>query len=221
MASVTYTALREIEPTGYAKTAGDLAAAPADDSFTATTTVLTGLLADQWVLVAGFAHADNNGWFQVLADSTASKVLQVTPPVTHLRLPGVAGNNASTPDSAAASVTGNIELMAQVLLTDWTPAAASYLLAKDDGAANRDYALFVDTAGKLNFQYTTDGTTTAGRLATSTAAVSFADATAGFVKATYNTGTGVVQFFTSTDGVTFAQLGTNVTLTSGTIHNGT
>lgn len=209
-----------METSGFLKVGVDISAAASDDSINTSTTSLAGLLQDQWVLASGFSNAANNTWFEAKADASASKLLTLTPPITHLRLPGVSGNYASTPDSVGNSVTGNLELMAKLALSDWTPAANMFIVGKDDGSTNRDYGLQTDASstGKLVFFYSADGTTL--RSATSTVAVSFADLATGFVKATYATGTGVVQFFTSTDGVSYAQLGTNVTLTSGAIHNG-
>lgn len=78
MACITYTALREMEPTGYSKTGTDISAAAADDSFNATSTVLTGLLDNEWARVNGFANAANNGQFQAFGNSTATKILQDT-----------------------------------------------------------------------------------------------------------------------------------------------
>lgn len=219
MASLTYTALRELEKTGYLKTAVDISAAPADDSFNASSTNLSGLLTDQWVGVSGFVNASNNGTFQVQTNSTSGKIIQVTPPPNHLRLSGAANNYASTPDTAANSITGNIELMGVIKPANWG-GTTQVIIAKDDGTTNRDYNLFLDSAAKPNFVYSTDGSTITGRTATATLAVPFAANVQGYVKATYNTGTGVVQFFTSVDGVVFTQLGTNVTITSGAIHNG-
>lgn len=220
MAVITYTALRRLEKTGYLKSGIDISAAPVDDSFNATTTVLTGLLNEQWVSVAGFANAANNGFFEVKGSSTAGKVLQVTPSMTHFRLSGAAGNFASTPDSAAVSITGSIELMGRAAPTSYT-GAVQVVIAKDDGSTNRDYNLFIDAAGKLNFVYSTDGSTVTGRTATSTAVIPFSALALSFLKATYNTATGAVQFFTSPDGSVYTQLGTTVTITAGAIHNGT
>jgi hypothetical protein len=222
MGTITYTAKREIEPTGYLKTGVDISAAPADDSFNASSTTLTGLLADQWLTAAGFASAANNGWFQAKSNSTSGKIIQTTPPISHLRLPGVSGNYASTLDSAANSVTGSIELMAKVAPNDWTRTTENALINKNSGAPNVSYAFHVETGstGKLVFYYTTDGSTTTGRIAVSTVAVPFADGAIGWVKVTYNAGTGVVQFFTSTNGSSFSQLGTDVTITAGAIHDG-
>lgn len=128
---------------------------------------------------------------------------------------------ASTPDSAANSLTGSIELTVKAALTDWTTASYKALIAKDDAATQRSYQFVTDqsSTGKLIFLYTTDGST--GRVATSTAAVPFADGSTGWVKVTYNSGTGTVQFFTSSDGAIFTQLGTNVALTAGAIFDST
>lgn len=78
MGAISYTALREFEPTGYSKTGTDISAAAADDSFNATSTVLSGLLDNEWILVAGFANAANNGWFQANGNSTSTKISQDT-----------------------------------------------------------------------------------------------------------------------------------------------
>jgi hypothetical protein len=219
MGTIAYTAKRDIETLGPALSITDAFTSAADDSINALSSVLSGFVQDQWVQVSGFTRS--SGWYQVKANSTSGKILTLTPPIDHLRLPGVAGNFASTPDSAAASVTGSIELTARAVLPDWTQSGNWQLIGKDDASTNRDYVIFIGSAGTLNFQYTSDGVTTSGRIATSSAPVPFVDGVIGWFKATYNSGSGVVQFFTSTDGVVFTQLGTNITITSGAIHNGT
>jgi hypothetical protein len=224
MAVVTYTAKRQIETTGFLKAGTDFQAIASDDSINAVTTSLSGLLTDQWLQAAGFAKnsapAPLGGWFQVKSNSTSAKILTLTPPIDHLRLPGVNGNNAQTPDSVANSVTGSIELMAKIAPTAWIQGPSPTLIAKDDGVANRDYDFQLGAGKALSFVYSTDGSTTAGRIAVSTLPVPFEDGVTAWVKVTYNSGTGIVQFFTSPDGVVFTQLGTNVTITSGAIHNG-
>lgn len=78
MSVITYSAKREIEPTGYSKTGTDLSVAAADDSFNSVSTSLLGLANDEWIKAAGFANAVNNGWFQANAASTAVKITQDT-----------------------------------------------------------------------------------------------------------------------------------------------
>lgn len=78
MSVLTYTALREIEPNGYVKTGTDISAAAGDDSFNSTSTSLTGLPDNDFVLVSGFANAANNGWFQANGASVLHKITQDT-----------------------------------------------------------------------------------------------------------------------------------------------
>jgi hypothetical protein len=76
MATITYTALRDMEPT-ITVVASNISAAAADDSFNAASGLL-GFLNDEWILVSGFVNAANNGWFQLSANSTALKISQDT-----------------------------------------------------------------------------------------------------------------------------------------------
>ena len=78
MARITYTAKREIEPSTVAQIiSAGISVASADDSFNAAAG-LSGLLNDEWILVSGFANAVNNGWFQLSANSTSTKISQDT-----------------------------------------------------------------------------------------------------------------------------------------------
>jgi len=78
MSVFTYTALREIEPTGYSKAASDISVAAADDSFNQIAAGLLGILDNEWFLVAGYANAANNGWFQANGNATTTKIMQDT-----------------------------------------------------------------------------------------------------------------------------------------------
>jgi hypothetical protein len=78
MSAITYTALRNIEKTGYLKTGVDISAAASDDSFNSSTTTLSGLVLDNWIFVSGFSNAINNGWFHISGSSTTLKILQDT-----------------------------------------------------------------------------------------------------------------------------------------------
>lgn len=78
MSVITYLAKREIEKTGYSKTGADISANGATDTFDATSTNLAGLANDEWINVAGFANAANNGWFQANGASIATQITQDT-----------------------------------------------------------------------------------------------------------------------------------------------
>lgn len=132
-------------------------------------------------------------------------------------LTGTAGDFFSTPDSVAASITGDLELIVEVAMDDWTPAALSVFIAKDT-TGQRSYLLFMNTNGTLSLGVSTDGAALIQK--TSTAATGFANGTKNFVKVTLDVDNGAagfdVTFFTSSDGITFAQLGDVVT-TAGAI----
>jgi hypothetical protein len=140
-------------------------------------------------------------------------------------LPGVAGNYATTPDTVANSITGDIDIRCKALLTDWTPAGSNIFLAKRSGAiaSQTSYLLWCDAAGNLNFTWS-DGATVFTK--TSTVATGVADGAMKWVRAVLDVDNGAagndVKFYTSPDGVTYTQLGATVT-TAGTtsIRNGT
>ncbi|HVW33469.1 MAG TPA: LamG domain-containing protein [Acidimicrobiia bacterium] len=133
-------------------------------------------------------------------------------------LPGTSGNYISTPDSAAVSVTADLDIVAQVAADDWTPSVAQDLAAKWLSTGNqRSYRLQINTSGGLSLSWTTDGSTIVTK--NSTASVGFTDGTEHWVRATLDVNNGAsgndVKFYTSTDGETWTQLGSTVT-TAGT-----
>lgn len=147
-------------------------------------------------------------------------------PTFYLELPGVAGNYASTPDSAANSVTGDLDLRVKVALDDWTPATLDALISKwDDTAANqRSYILYMRVTGFMELDFSSDGTAATG--VQSTAAVPATDGAVIWVRVTLDGDDGggnkVVKFYTSTDGVSWTQLGaTNTSAGTTTIFDGT
>lgn len=141
--------------------------------------------------------------------------------VNVLALNGVAGNYASALDSVPLSITGDIDLRAYVALNDWTSGAFQYLISKilTDGQGAYDFA--INATGNLIFRYTADGSFAGLKTGTSTAAVAFADFALGGVRVTYVAATGQVLFYTSSDFVTWTQLGNAVAITAGNIFDGT
>jgi hypothetical protein len=90
MATITYTAKRNIAPLVFNVAAAiDISAAAADDSFNATSSDLSGLLSGQWVYVSGFANAANNGWHQLAANSTITKIQTTSTLVTESAGPAI------------------------------------------------------------------------------------------------------------------------------------
>jgi hypothetical protein len=129
------------------------------------------------------------------------------------------GDYISTPDSAATSITGDITLVVEAALTDWTPAAVNVLVSKDGVTLNRSYSLTVQTNGTIRFNYSLLGLTIIS--ITSSVAPSFTDGKKYHVAVEREASTGKVRFYTSLDGKTFTQLGTEQTGTAGNIYDGT
>ena len=131
---------------------------------------------------------------------------------------GEVGTYISTPDSAAASITGSIDLRATVA-ADYSPSSSAILISKDDGGADDSYLFWIESDSKLYFRYSPDGT--AKRTATSSVTISQADFTKVHFRATYNSSTGKVNFYTSTiDLDTWTALGAEQSITAGSIFDG-
>ena len=161
-----------------------------------------------------------NGWNAAQATGSAQARFLTHDGRNYLRSPGIAGNYASTPDSAAVSITGDIDLRVFCALPDWSPSSDSTLIAKYTGAANLSYRLLVNnfSGGTLRFSASVDGSTAVS--ATSSAAPGFTDFSANWVRATWRQSDGRVQFFTSSDGAVWVQLGTDRTIAIASIFNG-
>jgi hypothetical protein len=187
----------------------------------------TGMTTNVSTLAAYNSPSGTNKLF----GSTASAVYDVSSAGAivdnYMLSAGASGDYASTPDSVAASVTGDIDIRVKVALDDWTPAAISVLLAKSTAAADqRSYALSVTTAGLLQIQTSPDGTAAALVTSASTVAPTIANGAALWVRATLDVDNGAAgntaTFYTSTDGATWTQLGAAV-VNAGTtsIYNST
>lgn len=152
-----------------------------------------------------------------------SAVLENNWPLAYLSLLGEDGNHATTPDSAAVSLTGDLDIRALVALDDWLPGTNERLVVKEGGAQG-SYRFLVLSSGLLRIDTTDDGTNFTNNV--SSVAPSVADGELIWVRATLDLNDGggnrVAKFYTSADGVNWTQLGTTVT-TAGvvTIFDGT
>jgi len=129
-----------------------------------------------------------------------------------LSLPGIAGNYGSTPDSTALDITGDIDVRVKLAAMDWTPAADAYLINKNGLTTAGGYYLRLLTTGVLQLGWSTGA---AAVTADSTVPTGVTDGAMKWVRATLDINNGAggydVKFYTSDDGVAWAQLGSTVT----------
>lgn len=132
-------------------------------------------------------------------------------------LPGVAGNYFSTPDAAANSITGDIDIRMHIAMDEWTPAALSVLASKWDAAVpvNAWYLSFRESSnGILTFTWTEDGGATAKNFS-ATVPTGVADGSYKWIRVTLDVDNGAGgfdgKFYLSDDGETWTQLGATVT----------
>ena len=142
----------------------------------------------------------------------------------YLSLPGTAGHYASTPDSVAASITGDIDIRVKCAATNWAT-GTGFIVNKLYTGGQYSYDLYLTGSGTIRFRYSPDGTGPSIVPLSSSAAVtsaphSFTNTNAYFVRVTRSAVTGDVNFYTSGDGVTWKPLGAVQATTPSGIYNG-
>ena len=132
----------------------------------------------------------------------------------------VAGNNASAPDAAPLRITSDIDLRCYFLQTSLNQVA--HLINRWTVTGNQlSYVLAIDGANHLQFANSNTGTATSTNVV-STTTLPFAAGQSGWVRATFASATGFVNFYTSTDGIAWTQLGSaNVAGVAATMFAGT
>jgi hypothetical protein len=132
---------------------------------------------------------------------------------TFLLLNGVSPGRARTADKASLDITGDIDLRIHAALDDWTPAASSSLMSKSMTSGNQiSWRFTVLTSGMLRVAWSANGSTVL--TADSTVAPTVANGDDLWVRVTLDVDNGAagrtITFYTSTDGVTWTQLGATV-----------
>lgn len=129
----------------------------------------------------------------------------------YVYLPGLGSNNMSTPAVAALNITGDIDVRAYLRLEDWTPGTICYPFLYWTSITG-GYILYINTSGKLGFQWAT-GAANIGQ--ESTVAPTLTDGSAYWIRATLDVNNGAggydLKFYTSTDGISWTQVGATVT----------
>jgi hypothetical protein len=142
---------------------------------------------------------------------------------TYLACSGANSQGYSTPDAAAFDLTTGIDLRALVTPDLWArPSNTQPLICKYAGTTQKSYRVYLNSStGRPIFNFTLDGAT--DRSALATAAPTGTVPT--WVRVTADPVTGgqtTVIFYTSTDGVTWTQLGTTVNVAvTGSFFSGT
>lgn len=143
--------------------------------------------------------------------------------VTVMRTTGIAW--ASTPDSAANSVTGDIDLRMKVKMNDWTQTGDALLAEKWGASGNRTFNWYMRSLGDVHWIVSTTGSNSLSGL--SSATTGFTDGTIHSLRITRVAATGVRTHYTSddwdpaTDTGTWTQLGTTTNPGTGNLFNST
>lgn len=130
--------------------------------------------------------------------------------------PAVSGNYFSTPSSTALNITGDIDIRIFASLTNWKPAADQALIAKRQTGTEVSYWMSIDHSdGLVNFLFSSNGSTEVE--VQSSVAPTVTNGSAIWLRATRASLTGIVTFYTSTDGVNWTLLGTPQTGATGSL----
>jgi hypothetical protein len=134
-----------------------------------------------------------------------------------IRFPGTLAV-VSTPDSAAVSVTGPIDLRIKARLDDWQPSQRMVLMSKYDVNANRSFLFCVEPGGDIVLFWSTNGVAfvTAGW-----ANPGLVDGSWQVLRTTLDTAVGAVTIQTSADeGATWTTRGSPAPSGAGAIFDG-
>jgi hypothetical protein len=131
-------------------------------------------------------------------------------------LSGVAGNYFSTPNAVANQITGDIDIKAQV---SFSSISSTMTICSKFSLGQRSFNFQQVSSGSLGFTFTLDGATT--NFYQSSVSHPYSIGQIGWVRVTRSSTSGVVIFYTSTDGITWTQLGTTVLGITGNMFNST
>lgn len=120
------------------------------------------------------------------------------------------------PSDSFTAITGDIDVRVRCALSSWNPGATQTLVSRY-GSSNgqRSFQLSVDSVGRLRFQWSADGTTNPSGTYNATSALGFSADAERWVRATLDVDNGgggyTCTLYTSTDAVTWTQIGQTVT----------
>ena len=130
---------------------------------------------------------------------------------------GVTGNYVSTPDAVANRILGDTEIIAKLEFNSTTTART--IISKWGNGTNLNFLLYIGSDSNIYFGQSITGILDV--YAVTSTPLTTAINTVVFIKVTRVSSTGVVTFFTSSDGITYTQLGTPITSVTGNRFNST
>jgi hypothetical protein len=132
----------------------------------------------------------------------------------YVYLSGVSGNYFSTPNNVNNDLSANLGI--EAFITPLSITTTGTITSKDSGAAASSSFTFRINASKLQLQVYQAAVATSY---VSTVNIPFSANTPFYVRVCRNSTTGTIKFFTSSDGLTFTQLGANVSGVVGSLNN--
>lgn len=135
----------------------------------------------------------------------------------YLYLSGASGNAVTSPSSATANVSSDLQLQAKIEPADMTPTSSQVIISKHSPSASQySYALTLEPSGSLSMKLASAAAPSVEVSATSTASLTTQSLAKLWVKATAATSstTNTVSFYTSSEGSQWTKLGADVVLGS-------
>jgi hypothetical protein len=186
---------------------------PNRDATTPTGTITSSTTGEVWTINGASSVVRNAAYHGSMVDGVKcydtdrlGNPIATSTTYEAVTLNGVAGTYVSTPDSVAASITGDIDIRVKAAPMGWTGAGVQHLVSKRNNAtgASEAYAFAIQGSGALSFYHNNGATQT---IPVSTVGTGFSAGTTNWVRVTWKQSTGYVNFYTSSDGVTWSQLG--------------
>lgn len=151
--------------------------------------------------------AYDNVYNAAVTDTASGKLLE-----GGIRIPGVSTAYVSTPDSAALSIVGDIDIKVKLSMDDWSPSGNQMFVAKLNGTGQYSYAFRAVATGAINFLWTADGTTVLNFTST---VPGFVDGTIHWLRVTVDVNNGAsgrtCRMYKSDDGIVWTQFYNNTT----------
>jgi hypothetical protein len=125
-------------------------------------------------------------------------------------------NTITTADYAALGITGDIDIRFKIAMNDWTPGATRFFAGQASGTNNLAWNFGISGTGLLILYWYPLGTSASLSTINANAATGITDGTQSWVRVAFDVNNGAggrtAQFYKSTDGLNWTQIGTNVTV---------